>query len=245
MNKINWYKNKVCINVLAKDLENAIEIYKAAESFVVVGILSKSFSSNEDAEKEMTKWSKAIENNISIGLGGGDPKQSYMVAELTKKLNPAHANQVFTGVGLSRANYTDKTTFINCLVSPTGTVGMVKISTGPNSSKEQDGIVPIDTAIEMIKDMGGDSIKFFNMAGLKYIDEFKAVAISCAKHNFALEPTGGIDKKNFSTILKIAIDSGVQKIIPHVYTSIIDPQTGKTKIEDVAFLMNEIKNIVK
>jgi len=240
-NKISWYKDKIVLNVLASDLENAKEVYKAANKHVVVGILSKNFNTIEAAEQEMSLWAKALDNNISIGLGAGDPKQSYMVAELTKKLHPNHANQVFTGVGLTRDHFNNRTTFINCLVSPTGKVGFVKINTGPNSSQYEDAIIPVETAIAMTKDLGGDSLKFFNMKGLNHLDEFKAVAEACAKHNFALEPTGGIDLDNFEEILKVAIDANVQKIIPHVYSSIIDKTTGKTRVEDVKKLMKIIE----
>jgi hypothetical protein len=41
---------------------------------------------------------------------------------------------------------------------------MVKISTGL-SAQQADGIVPIDTAIALLKDMGGSSVKFFPMGG--------------------------------------------------------------------------------
>jgi hypothetical protein len=42
---------------------------------------------------------------------------------------------------------------------------MVKISTGPLSSGAPDGIVPLETAIALLKDMGGSSIKYFPMGG--------------------------------------------------------------------------------
>jgi uncharacterized protein (TIGR03581 family) len=77
-----------------------------------------------------------------------------MVAELARQLQPQHVNQVFTGVGASRALLGQSHTLVNGLISPTGTPGMVKISTGPLSAQQPDGIVPIDTAIALLKDMG-------------------------------------------------------------------------------------------
>ncbi|MBO2888648.1 oxo-acid lyase, partial [Providencia rettgeri] len=47
----------------------------------------------------------------------------------------------------SRALLGQNETVVNGLVSPTGTPGMVKISTGPLSSGAADGIVPLETAI--------------------------------------------------------------------------------------------------
>ena len=43
---------------------------------------------------------------------------------------------------------------------------MLKLSTGPLSKDcEEPALVPADTAIAMIKEMGGNSIKFFPMGG--------------------------------------------------------------------------------
>ncbi|HEY3589092.1 MAG TPA: KDGP aldolase, partial [Buttiauxella sp.] len=137
-----------------------------------------------------------------------------------------------------------KETVVNGLVSPTGMVGMVKISTGPLSSGAPDGIVPVETALKLLKDMGGSSIKYFPMGGLKCQDEFRAVALACAKHDFWLEPTGGIDLENYEDILKIALDAGVSKIIPHIYSSIIDPASGNTRPEDVRVLLDMTKKLV-
>lgn len=134
-----------------------------------------------------------------------------MVSLISKEVQPQHVNQVFTGAPISRALLGQNETFVNALISPTGTVGMVKISTGPLSSQAPDGIVPIETAIMMLKDMGADSVKFFNMKGLTYIEEYKAIAKACADFDFSLEPTGGIDLDNFAEILQIALDAGVKK----------------------------------
>ena len=45
MQKINFYRNRVAINVLAKDIANAREIFDAAEGHAVIGVLSAQFSS--------------------------------------------------------------------------------------------------------------------------------------------------------------------------------------------------------
>lgn len=117
----------------------------------------------------------------------------------------------------------------------------MNIATGPLSSQTPATEVPIETAISLLKDMGGSSIKFFPMKGLTHEEEFKAVAKACAENDFDLEPTGGIDLDNFEEIVKIAVDAGVKRIIPHVYSSIIDKETGDTRPEDVAKLYEIIK----
>lgn len=98
-----------------------------------------------------------------------------MVSEISRQVQPQHVNQVFTGVATSRALLGQQETVVNGLVSPTGTPGRVKISTGPLSSQTPDGIVPVETAIALLKDMGS-SIKYFPMGGLKCREEYIAVA---------------------------------------------------------------------
>ena len=49
---------------------------------------------------------------------------------------------------------------------------------------------------------------------------------------------------NFKEILSIAVNAGVKKVIPHVYSSIIDKETGKTRVEDVKVLYELIKEVV-
>ncbi|BBV07315.1 TPA: KDGP aldolase family protein [Providencia stuartii] len=241
----NFYQDRVCLNVLAGSHQNAKDIYEAAETFVVVGVLSKNYPDLTSAIADMRIYAKETNNALSIGLGAGDPNQSTMVSLISKAIQPQHVNQVFTGAPISRALLGQDETFVNALVSPSGTKGMVKISTGPLSSQAPDGIVPVETAIMMLKDMGASSIKFFNMKGLTYIEEYKVVAQACAKYDFSLEPTGGIDLENFSQILQIALDAGVKKIIPHIYSSIIDKESGNTRPEDVRQLLTMVKQALK
>ncbi|HBQ68180.1 MAG TPA: 2-dehydro-3-deoxyphosphooctonate aldolase, partial [Leclercia adecarboxylata] len=68
-------------------------------------------------------------------------------------------------------------------------------------------------------------------------------AEACARHDFWLEPTGGIDLENYEEILQIALDAGVSKIIPHIYSSIIDKASGDTRPEDVRTLLEMTKKL--
>lgn len=240
----NFYQDRLCLNVLAGSKENARAVWEAAEGHVLVGVLSKNYASTEAAIADMRDYARRIDNAISVGLGAGDPNQSVMVSEIAAALQPQHVNQVFTGVATSRALLGQAQTVVNGLISPTGTPGKVKISTGPLSSQGIDAIVPIDSAIALLKDMGGSSVKYFPMGGLKAIDEYRAVAEACARLDFWLEPTGGIDLENYATIVKIALEAGVSKIIPHIYSSIIDKASGDTRVEDVRQLLAITKTLL-
>ncbi|MEY8538071.1 KDGP aldolase family protein [Lactococcus muris] len=237
----NYLENRLCLNVLAGSVENAQEIYEAAEGHVVVGVLSKNYATDEAAIEDMKRYIDVTDNALSVGLGAGDPNQSQMVSRLSAVLQPQHVNQVFTGVATSRALLGQDDTVVNGLISPTGKVGYVNIATGPLSSQAPEAVVPVETAIRLLQDMGGSSVKFFNMKGLEHIEEYKVVAEACAKYDFYLEPTGGIDLENFEEIVQIAVDAGVKKIIPHVYSSIIDKETGNTRVEDVKVLLEMMK----
>lgn len=231
--KANFLNDKIILNVLANSLENAKEVYEAAQGHVLVGLLSKNYASVVDAVQDMLVYGKAIDNAISVGLGAGDPKQWKMVADIAKEVQPQHVNQVFTGIGHTRALLGQDETIVNGLISPSGKPGYVVVSTGPLSSQAEQAMVPVETAIAMLKDMGCSSVKFFPMKGLELVDEYKKVCEACAKLDFMLEPTGGIDTENFEEIVQIAFDAGVKRVIPHVYTSIVDKETGETKVADI------------
>ncbi|ODG93903.1 2-dehydro-3-deoxyphosphooctonate aldolase [Gottfriedia luciferensis] len=240
-----FYNNRVALNVLANSIENAVEVFEAAEGHVLVGVLSKDYPTVEAAVTAMKEYGAAIDEAVSIGLGAGDNKQAAVVAEIAKHYPGSHINQVFPAVGATRANLGEKDSWINSLVSPTGKVGYVNISTGPVSAASEIAIVPIKSAIALVRDMGGNSLKYFPMKGLKHVEEFRAVAKACGEEGFALEPTGGIDLENFEEILEIALEEKVPKIIPHVYSSIINEETGKTNPEDVRKLLAITKSLVE
>lgn len=239
-----FYKDRVALNVLAKDVENAKEIFEAAEGYVLVGVLSKDYATVEEAVTAMKQYGQEIDEAVSIGLGAGDNRQAAVVAEIAKHYPGSHINQVFPAVGATRANLGEKDSWINSLVSPTGRAGYVNISTGPISAAgSEPAIVPIQSAISLVRDMGGNALKYFPMEGLSREEEFRAVAKACAEEGFALEPTGGIDMDNFEPILRIALDAGVQQVIPHVYSSIIDKASGKTNTGDVRELLAIMKKL--
>lgn len=243
--KPNYLNNRICLNVLTNSLDNAKALYDVTDGHILLGLLSKNYPDNASAIEDMLKYAAITDNCISVGLGAGDPKQSRMVSEISRYIQPRHVNQVFTGTGVTRALLGQNDTVVNGLISPTGTVGMVKVSTGPLSSEGEDGIVPIDTAIMMLKDMGCSSVKFFPMNGLSTRDEYEEVCKACVRQDFMLEPTGGIDLENFKEICEIALKTGVKKVIPHVYSSIIDKETKQTRVEDVKKLYEIMKELTK
>jgi uncharacterized protein (TIGR03581 family) len=66
-------------------------------------VLSKNYPDVVSAVADMREYAQLIDNALSVGLGAGDPNQSAMVSEISRQVQPQHVNQVFTGVGASRA----------------------------------------------------------------------------------------------------------------------------------------------
>ena len=245
--KIKFYKGRITLNVLAKDLENALAVYEAAEGHVVIGLLAKKYNTIEEGIKEAEKYIEKF-GAVSVGLGSGDPSQFEKAALIAAATDPGHVNQVFTGAGYAagalRARHFNRT-YINVLMSPTGQPGKVKINTGELSGKTADAIVDTDTAVAMLKDMKAHSVKFFPMDGLKGAEELKEVVKASERAGLELiEPTGGIDTENFEEIVKICLNSNIPRIMPHIYGSIIDKKTGLTRTEDIKKMYEIIKKLV-
>lgn len=65
----NYYRDRVCLNVLAGSKANAQDIYAAAEGHVLVGVLSKNYPDVDSAVTDMLRYARLIENALSVGLG--------------------------------------------------------------------------------------------------------------------------------------------------------------------------------
>ena len=245
--RLDFYKGKVMINLLARDLDNAVAVADALDGHVLVGVLTKNYPTVEACVADVKAYMQKL-TNVSVGLGAGDPKQWKMVAEVAAATDPGHANEVFTGAmycqgALAAAGCTH--TIVNCLMSPTGIPGKVKISTGPVSSQGKDLIVDVEDAMALMKDLNLPSIKFYDIHGTAHLEELKVVAAAAVKAGIpVMEPTGGIAPDNLRQIVQICYDAGCQYIIPHVYTSIIDKETKLTSVELAKKCFDEVKAVI-
>lgn len=244
MEGLKFYKDRVCLNCLTNSVENAKALYEATEGHVALGLLSADYPDVQSAIKDMIRYQKLVDNSISVGLGAGNPGQWKAVAEISAIIKPKHINQTFTAGGYTRA-LAGEGPFMNSMVAPCGKPGYVKVSTGYLAKEQAPAVIPAATAIAMAKEEGANSLKYFPMGGLKCREEYEAVAKACAENDFNLEPTGGIDLNNFKEILEIAVNAGVKKVIPHVYSSIIDKESGATKVEDVKALYAMIQEVIQ
>ena len=67
MQQINFYRQRAAINVLAKDIANAREIYDAAEGHAAIGVLSAQFASVEEGVEEVKRWMDQQRPEIAPG----------------------------------------------------------------------------------------------------------------------------------------------------------------------------------
>ncbi len=237
--------HKVIFNVLAKDANNAKDLVDAAGDRVLVGIMVKNFPNEEDAIEQVELYKK---HNIpvSVGLGAGDPAMWKMVADVSAKTHPEHINQVFPAAGytlgrISELNFSN--TIVNALIEPSGTPGQVNISTGPNSSEYKEK-VSCEMAASMLAEIGVHSVKFYPINGDKRLDEVAAMVKAASQAGLKIfEPTGGIDVENVYRIVQTCLENGAEMVIPHLYTSLVNKETGKTEVEKIEQLINMKWNV--
>lgn len=175
--RIHFYKDTFAINLLAKDLDNAMEIGERLDGNMLVGVLAKDFDTIEACADRVREYLKKLPN-VSVGMGGGDPTQAPRAARVAALTNPGHVNQTFTGA---------------------------------ISDSHEKGIVSVETAACMLRDVGVPSVKFFNMHGLKHLEELKALAQAAGKAsgNVTLIARGTeVNAKRVIALMKLCLKQG-------------------------------------
>ncbi|MCI1589947.1 MULTISPECIES: KDGP aldolase [Heyndrickxia] len=233
-------QQKVIFNVLAKDITNAIDIVKVAGDRILVGLMVKSFPDEQSIINEV-KLYKEQHIPVSVGLGAGDPTQWKKVADVSVKTIPDHINQVFPASAYTLGRMEEvrsSETIINALIEPSGIPGKVMISTGPNSSKWRE-TVSVGLAASMLADIGVDSVKFYPIDGDQRLDEVAEMVKAATGAGIKVfEPTGGITLENVERIVQTCLENGAQIVIPHLYTSLVDKDSGETRIGDIERLIS-------
>ncbi|MEG0450796.1 MAG: KDGP aldolase [Lysinibacillus sp.] len=225
------FNHQVVFNVLAKDLNNAQELVEIAGNRVLVGVMVKDFPTEDAAISQINQFK---ENSIpvSVGLGAGDPAMWKKVATVSVETLPNHINQVFPASGYTLGKMeqsTDAVPVINALIEPTGIPGKVYIATGPASSAYREPVT-CELAAVMMAELGIPSVKFYPIEGDKRLEELAAMTKAASEAGIKIiEPTGGITLDNVHQVVQTCLENGAEFVIPHLYTSIIDRDTGKTK----------------
>lgn len=101
--------------------------------------------------------------------------------------------------------------------------------------------VSCDLAAAMLAEIGVESVKFYPIEEKKRLDEMAEMVKAAVRHQIRIfEPTGGIDLDSLPDLVKVCAQHGAERIIPHIYTSIVDRETGRTRVEDVKALFQSV-----
>ncbi|MFD1425522.1 uncharacterized protein (TIGR03581 family) [Kroppenstedtia sanguinis] len=114
------------------------------------------------------------------------------------------------------------------------------ICTGPVSQMYREP-VSCDLAAAMLAEIGVESVKFYPIEEKKRLDEMAEMVKAAVRHQIRIfEPTGGIDLDSLPDLVEVCEQHGAERIIPHIYTSIVDRETGQTRVEDVKALFQSV-----
>ncbi len=233
---------RVIFNFLANNLQNAREIYEVAEGAVIFGVKAKDYSSVKQLNETVSAFKEEF-GVVSLVLGDGDPGQWNKVIESALAISPGHINQVFPALGYTLGALEAKgilsQNIVNALVSFSGTPGKVNISTGILSKgSSEPATVPIETALKMIKEIGGRSLKVLPFDSKKRLGEFEIIVAAALKEKIdIIEPTGGINASNLIDILKICVAGSKGLIIPHIHNAVMNSSKQKTDPKKVAHIV--------
>jgi 2-dehydro-3-deoxy-phosphogluconate aldolase len=247
MKRLPLLNGRIALNLLAKDAANAREVWEATEGHVLVGVMLADFPTIEGAVAKIRSLQEVVPV-LSVGLGAGDPNQWQRVADTALLTDPGHINQVFPAaaytVGALRARGLEQNV-VNALIGPGSAPGKVIISTGPRSQAAPAAEVSCETAAAMLADVGVESVKFFPIKGDARLADVAAMARAAAQAGMPVfEPTGGITVKNVAKVVETCLEAGARIVIPHIYTAIVDPATGRTRPEEAAALLAEVRRVV-
>lgn len=238
---VELIRGRLAVNVLANGPENAAAVVRVAGPAVLVGVITKGLT--YEAAVEQVRGCHAADVPVSVGLGAGDPGMWRLAARVARDTKAAHVNQVFPTAVATAALLEGSGTVVNALVSPSGTPGRVIISCGPLSSGAEPAVVSADTAAAMLAEAGIQSVKFFPLNGAW--EELAAMARAAARRGILMfEPTGGLDGSNVAQAARICLDAGCQVVVPHVYSAVVDRETGLTEPELVSDLVGRLSTLV-
>lgn len=227
---MNWseaaIQGVVLLNIQAKSANTAAEAAKRFGRSVLVGVMAKDFANPEEGAAYIQKLHE-LGVQVSAGLGDGSAEQWENALSLALRTKPAHLNQIFPAAALSHyaLRAVGAATMVNGMVRPSGRPGFVEIGTGPLSRTEST-VLPAEAALALLMETGVRSVKFYPIEGDRRLDELAALAGAAAKLDMAVEPTGGITPENVGRIVKVCLEAGVRRIMPHLYGSLKEPQTG-------------------
>lgn len=237
-------KQRIKLNVLAANKENARQIVEAAAGNAYIGVMVKPYPTVEAAAEAVNEL-QALDIPVSVGLGAGDAAEWKRVAQVAARTKPAHVNQVYPAAGYTKAALEaagGAATILNALLKPSGTAGKVSVLTGPDSRAYEESISC--EAAALLKEIGIPSVKFYPIGGDQRLNEVAAMVKAAAKAGITMfEPTGGIDARTVEAVVRTCLENGAELVVPHIYTALADEATGLTDPAAVQALLDRLHKL--
>lgn len=225
----------IFFNFLAKDKDNAEDIVRVGNGRVVPGIAAADFESVDEAVA-VVKEMKQVAPVVSIGLGGnGNIAMWKKALDIAARANPGHLNQPFKTAVYAKGFLDAKGVpqIVNALVTPSGKKGTVKLSNGAE--------IPVETFAVTAGELGIESVKFMPMNGLQHLEELVALTSALAKAGVkGIEPAGGIAADHVEPLYQALKNTGIQWIMPHIFGAAMDKETGRTRLDIVQNIVNQV-----
>lgn len=212
---------RVILNVQTNDVDCAAAATDRYPGRLAVGVPVKGFAELGDAVAVVAAMQRRGVR-VSAGLGDGAADQWRRAHDLAVATRPYHLNQVYPAAGYSAGALAaaGAPTIVNALLRPGGTVGTVRVGTGPVSSGCEQPDVPVELAVALVHEIGLPSVKFFPMRGLEHLDHYRALAAAAAPYGLMVEATGGLSPDNLRQVLAASAAAGLDSVMPHLYSSV-------------------------
>lgn len=237
---IKWIGGRVAVCFPAKDAENAREVWEAGEGSALVSLEAAKYPDEAAFSAAVSSMLSAVPV-LSVALGGGaDPKQwgKVMAGGLA---GAQHLNQPFSTSGFVKGRVSASTnSWVNGVVRPTGTPGSVLIEMVDGEA------VPLSAAdaCRLLKESGVDALKFHPARGAEILPEVAAACNSAVTAGIVgFEPAGGIGPDNIVELTRACLATGIPYFLPHIFGSVVDKATGRTKPEAVTAIMRDLRGL--
>ena len=233
-----WIGGRVAVCFSARDAANAREVWEAGEGSAIVSLEAAKYPDEAAFSAAVSSMMSAVPV-LSVALGGGaDPKQWAKV--LAGGLAGAqHLNQPFSTAAFVKGRVAaGPNSWVNGVVRPSGTVGAVLLEMVDGHA------IPVSAtdAARFLREAGVDALKFHPARGVEILPEVVAACTAASTVGLTgFEPAGGIGPDNIIELTRACVATGIPYFLPHVFGSVVDKATGRTKPEAVAAIVRDLR----
>ena len=239
---------KVMVLVPAKDAENAAEVAPALGGAGLVALIAKKFPDAQSLAEEVRRTRQRV-GLVSIALGDADNTQSDKVIVAALEGQPVHVNLPYLRAcyakGILDGLQGGRGMVVNALVTSTADPELVSLSTQltADAGSTHEIHIPTREAALILKELHFETIKTqFGPHGLDLAWQEGAARAACEAGLDLIEPSSRITFENIADVVCACLKGGVSYVMPHIFTALIDKETGATRPEAVADLVALLKS---